>query len=330
MHPKKGGDGQYRVVGDRFKGSTLGTFVGDALGRQIEGWSSQMIQATHGLLVEMGQGIYTDDTEMMIGILESLVECPQFDPALTSGKFLINFNPSRGYGGRIYGVMDRLRSGVAWNESGTDSWGNGGAMRIAPIGAFFYDNPARLEEAARDCTWITHHHPLGLAGALAQARAVGLATLKGIRGEVIQKAEFIDTVMGTVAPTSEEMARAIAKIQDMDRGTDMRETISRIVSRFACDVSALGAVPPALASFLLTGSFRESVVVAVNCGGDTDTIGAMTGAIAGAYYGYDEIPREWVVGLENGPKGRDYVLSLAERLAEMKNQSLTAEATSAE
>ena len=62
------------------------------------------------------------------------------------------------------------------------------------------------------------------------------------------------------------------------------------------------------------------MVVAVNCGGDTDTIGAMAGAIAGAYYGFGQIPSEWLDPLENGPKGRDYVLSLAEKLAEIKSQ----------
>lgn len=320
MSPKAGGNSHLRVLKDRFKGSALGTFVGDALGRPVEGWGPQMIQAAHGLLGEMGEGIYTDDTEMMIGIMESLVECPRFDAGLTSRKFLANFNPHRGYGGRIYGVMDRLRCGVDWNRAGTDSWGNGGAMRVAPIGFFFYDDPDRFEQAVRDCTRITHHHALGLAGALAQAKAVGLATMKGIRGEALKTAEFVNTVVETVSPTSGEMAGALGMVKGVGRARDLRETIEGIASRFPCDVSALGAVPPALASFLLTESFRDSVVVAVNCGGDTDTIGAMAGAIAGAYYGYGQIPHEWLAPLENGLKGRDYVVSLAEKLAEIKSQ----------
>jgi poly(ADP-ribose) glycohydrolase ARH3 len=298
----------------------MGTFVGDAFGRQVEGWSSLTIQEVHGLLEEMGKGIYTDDTEMMIGIMESLVENPQFDPALTAGKFLANFSPYRGYGGRIYGVMDRLRSGVAWNKAGTDSWGNGGAMRVAPIGFFFYDDPDGLKKAVRDCTLITHHHPLGLAGALAQAKAVGLATLKGVRGEPLEAGEFVETIVEAVTAESREMAKALHMVKDIRRGEDMRETIIGIVSHFPCDVSAIGAVPAALASFLLTRTFRESVVVAVNCGGDTDTIGAMTGAVAGAYYGYGQIPKGWFEPLENGPKGKRYVLSLAERLAEIKKR----------
>jgi poly(ADP-ribose) glycohydrolase ARH3 len=58
----------------------------------------------------------------------------------------------------------------------------------------------------------------------------------------------------------------------------------------------------------LTDSFKDAVVLAVNLGGDTDTIGAMAGAIAGAYYGYAQIPQTWLDRLENGAKGRDYVV----------------------
>ncbi len=320
MSPGEEQRGYQGILEDRFKGSAMGTFVGDALGRTVEGWSSQMIQEVHGLLTGMGQGTYTDDTEMMIGIMESLVENPQFDPALTARKFLTNFSPYRGYGGRIYGVMDRLRCGVAWNKAGTDSWGNGGAMRIAPIGFFYYDDAAKLEAAARSCTLITHHHPLGVAGALAQARAVGLVTFKAVRREPLEVAEFVDTLVKTVKSTSGEMASVLGSVKTMIRGRDARETIKWISSQFRCDVSALGAVPPALASFLLTDSFQESVVVAVNCGGDTDTIGAMAGAIAGAYHGYGQIPEEWIDPLENGKKGKRYVLSLAKRLAAIKKR----------
>ncbi|MBW2058142.1 MAG: ADP-ribosylglycohydrolase family protein [Deltaproteobacteria bacterium] len=325
---KAGSPGVLEHLKARFKGSALGTFVGDALGRPVEGWSSQMIRAAYGLLGRMKEGVYTDDTEMMIGIMESLVESPRFDPELTSRRFLANFDPHRGYGGRIFGVMERLRCGVAWNEAGTDSWGNGGAMRIAPIGFFYYDLPGRLREAAHACTWITHQHPLGLAGGLAQAKAVALATLKGISREALERAEFVDTLSETVRSVSEDMARAIERVKEIRRGRDLRETIERIASRFPCDISALGAVPPALASFLLAESFRDTLVVAVNCGGDTDTIGAMAGALAGAYYGYGEIPCEWLGSLENGPKGRDYVASLAEKLAEIKSREAGQEARS--
>ena len=306
---------------DRFKGSAIGTFVGDAMGRVVEGWPASAIRRSFGILEEMVEGIYTDDTEMMMGIMESLCEAGSFDPSLIARKFLHNFNPARGYGGRIYGVMDRLRRGVPWNQAGTDSWGNGSAMRVAPIGLFFYDDPVKLKEAAVQSSMITHQHPKGIAGAVAQATAVGIATRKGLRGESIEVEGFTGLIIEGVVEIDQEMADQLERIKGIEGG-DLRATIDAIGSHFSCDVSAIGAVPPAIASFLLTRGFKESVVVAVNCGGDTDTLGAMSGAIAGAYYGYTHIPRQWLMPLENEGKGRDYILSLAERLAGCKVRNI--------
>ncbi len=306
---------------DRFKGSAIGTFIGDAMGRMVEGWPASTIRRSFGILEEMVEGIYTDDTEMMMGIMESLCEVGLFDPGLTAQKFLHNFNPTRGYGGRIYGVMDRLRRGIPWNQAGTDSWGNGSAMRIAPIGFFFYDDPVKLREAAIRSSIITHKHPKGIAGAVAQATAVGIATRKGLQGEAIEVEGFINLIIEHVCDIDQEMVHQLERIKGIEAG-DLRATIDAIGSHFYCDVSAIGAVPPAIASFLLSRGFKESVVVAVNCGGDTDTLGAMSGAIAGAYYGYSQIQSQWLIPLENEGKGRDYILSLAERLADLRARNI--------
>ncbi len=312
---------EWNGLGERFKGSAIGTFVGDAMGRVVEGWPASAIRRSFGILEEMVEGIYTDDTEMMMGIMESLCEAGSFDPSVTARKFLHNFNPTRGYGGRIYGVMDRLRRGVPWNQAGTDSWGNGSAMRVAPIGFFFHDDPAKLREAAVQSSMITHKHSKGIAGAVAQATAVGIATREGLRGEPIEVEGFTDLIIEGVVEIDQEMADQLERIKGIEGG-DLRTITDAIGSQFYCDVSAIGAVPPAIASFLLTEGFKESVVVAVNCGGDTDTLGAMSGAIAGAYYGYSHIPKQWLTPLENEGKGRDYILSLAEKLAECKVRTM--------
>jgi poly(ADP-ribose) glycohydrolase ARH3 len=306
---------------DRFKGSAIGTFIGDAMGRAVEGWPASSIRRSFGILEEMSEGTYTDDTEMMMGIMESLCEVGRLDPGMIAQKFLHNFNPTRGYGGRIYGIMDRLRRGIPWNKAGTDSWGNGSAMRIAPIGFFYYDDPIKLRKAAIQSSIITHKHPRGIAGAVAQATAVGIATRKGLEGEAIEVEGFIDHLIEDVGEIDQEMVRQLEKIKGI-KGGDLQENIDAISSHYYCDVSAIGAVPPAIASFLLSRGFKESVVTAVNCGGDTDTLGAMSGAIAGAYYGYSHIPSHWLIPLENEGKGRDYILSLAERLADLRARNI--------
>lgn len=303
---------------DRFQGSALGCFVGDAMGREVEGWPRALIRARYGILKEIGEGIYTDDTEMMIGIMESLKEDPGFDPSLTARRFLENFHPYRGYGGRIYGIMDRLRKGTPWDQVGTDSWGNGGTMRIAPIGFFFYDDHKHLQEAALMCTQITHRHPEGVAGALAQALAVGMSTQRGIDGEAIDQFAFVEEIVQGVKGIERGVAQELGRIAEMGQGGDLEAKIERIASTFPRDVSAKGAVPAAIAAFVINDNFPDTVLTAVNCGGDTDTIGAMAGALAGAYYGFSAIPSAWFEPLENGENGRDYVAALAEELARIK------------
>jgi ADP-ribosylglycohydrolase len=309
---------QFITLKNHFLGSALGTFVGDAMGREVEGWSWELIRVRYGILKEIGKGIYTDDTEMMIGIMESLKEDPGFDPALTAQRFLDNFHPFRGYGGRIYGIMARLRRGAPWDHVGTDSWGNGGAMRIAPIGFFFYDERERLRDAALICTQITHRHPEGLAGAVAQALAVGMAIQNGINGEAIDQIAFLEEIVQGVEGIDRGVAQELERIAEIEQGGGLEAKVERIAVTFPRDVSAKGAVPAAIASFLLNDAFQGTVETAVNCGGDTDTIGAMAGAIAGAFYGYKTIPSGWLAPLENGDKGRDYVASLAEELARIK------------
>jgi ADP-ribosylglycohydrolase len=303
---------------DHFQGSALGAFVGDAMGREVEGWPWELIRARYGILKEIGEGIYTDDTEMMIGIMESLKDDPGFDPALTAQRFLDNFHPFRGYGGRIYGIMARLRQGTPWDQVGTDSWGNGGAMRIAPIGFFFYDEQEQCKENALLCTEITHRHPQGLAGAVAQALGVGMAIQKGINGEAIDQIAFLKEIVQGVRGVDRGVAQELERIAEMGQGGDLEQKIERIAATFPRDVSAKGAVPAAFAAFLLNADFRDTMQTAVNGGGDTDTIGAMAGALAGAYYGFSSIPLAWLESLENGEKGRDYVASLAEELARIK------------
>lgn len=303
---------------DHFQGAALGTFIGDAMGRGKEGWSWEGIRAHLGVIDGVGEGIYTDDTEMMIGVMEALREDPAFDPAVAARCFLDNFHPWRGYGGRIYGVMARLQQGVAWDKAGTDSWGNGGAMRIAPIGFFFFDDRVRLREAAWRCAYITHHHPEGLAGALVQAVAVGIATAKGLRNEKIDSEAYVAEIAMEARGVDAGFAAEIERIRGLAETSDLEDKISLIAATFPRDVSAKGAVPAAIAAFVLNDNLRNTLITAVNCGGDTDTIGAMAGAIAGAYYGYQAIPKEWLVPLENGPKGREYVSWLAAELARVK------------
>jgi len=300
---------------DRFLGSTLGTFVGDALGEPVEGWPHGAIYSRFGLLDRMlrEEARYTDDTQMMIGILETLVEKSKFDPAFCASKFQKNFDPMRGYGRRIFGVMDRIRQGLPWDQVGTDSFGNGGAMRIAPIGCYYYADLKAMKEQAILSARITHNHPEGVAGAVAQATAVGLALERGLSNEPIEPDVFVDEIAAQVMDIDKGFAKSLDAIRSMYRGP-MLEVIEAMANQYSLSLRAIESVPVAIGAFVLTESFRDAVVLAVNLGGDTDTIGAMAGAVAGAYYGHSRIPKDWLDPLENRTKGRDYVVSCVKEL----------------
>jgi len=310
---------------DRFLGSALGTFVGDAMGEPVEGWPHKAIYSRFGLLDTMlrEEARYTDDTQMMIGILETLVEKGRFDPAVCAVKFQENFDPSRGYGRRIFGVMERIRQGIPWNEVGTDSFGNGGAMRIAPIGCFYYGDLRAVEENSILSARITHNHPEGLAGAVAQATAVALALQHGLSNDPVEAEEFLDRISAQVSSIDKGFTESLGGIKSISRRFSPRPTdsvieiIEAIRDRYKLSLRAIESVPAAIGAFVLTDSFREAVVLAVNLGGDTDTIGAMAGAVAGAYYGLGQIPQEWIDPLENGVKGREYTTTCVKQIVSL-------------
>jgi ADP-ribosylglycohydrolase len=320
MRREMGGSDKDQLL-DRFLGSAIGTFVGDALGEPVEGWSHRAIYSRFGLLdaVIREEGRYTDDTQMMIGILETLVEKGRFDPAVCAGKFKENFDPRRGYGRRILGVVERIRQGVPWEQVGTDSFGNGGAMRIAPIGCFYYRDLQALKENAMLSARITHNHPEGLAGAVAQATAVGLAFQYGLSSGPIEPKKFLDGITAQVVDIDKGFGEALDGIKSI-LGGSVLDVIEAIAGRYNLSLRAIESVPAAIGAFVLTDSFKEAVVLAVNLGGDTDTIGAMAGAIAGACYGYGQIPEEWLSPLENGAKGRDYVIDCVMRIVPLLAQ----------
>ena len=316
-----------KTLEDRFAGSAIGTFVGDALGMPVEGWSHAAIKNRLSLVREMlpgrfPPGFYTDDTEMMISILECLVERGGFDPAFTASRFLTNFHPERGYGGRIYGLMERLRNGEDWNNVGTDSFGNGSAMRIAPIGFFYFDSIEELKAAALLSSRITHTHSEALAGAVAQAGAVAKALALSIEGKSVRSDGFLEHIALLVEDLDHAFSQRLRSLKGL-RPASREEFFYQVLTRFSCNVKSIEAVPPAIASFLFSSSFEEAVVNGVNLGGDTDTIGAMAGAVAGAYYGLKAIPERWLDVLENGAKGRDYVIHLAFEAARTKHEQRT-------
>jgi ADP-ribosylglycohydrolase len=308
---------------ERLCGAALGTMCGDALGMPLEGMDPEDIQSRHGLISSMlpgrlPAGSYTDDTQMMTGILEVLAELGELDPALLAERFAQNFQPERGYGARIHEVVRRIQAGLAWHRCGTDSWGNGGAMRVGVLGAYYPLEPEELLKAALEQCGITHTHPQAMAMSLAQAMAVGLACRLGEQGIRPRPKAVCQGLAVMVEDIDRDCAARLLALPGLLDG-DPKAVRAGLIWEYACDVKAIEAVPPALGCFLAADSARQAVEMAVSLGGDTDSIAAMTGALAGAYWGMDAWPDEWLDALENQGKGKDYIIGLCKHAIDVKN-----------
>ncbi len=297
---------------DKFLGAMLGTAMGDALGASREGHGLAS-EARIGRLIERSHRLrYTDDTHMTLGVAQSLVECGGFDEAHMLQRFIDNYDqePWRGYGPGPPRVFRMVKEGVPCIEAARrlydgGSFGNGGAMRVAPIGLFFWNQPTRLREVAYRASAITHAHPLGMEGATLQARAVALAIAQHSSQPLDQEA-FIGALaeFTTENVYREKLAEVRALLPDVD---DRRH----VAGRLGQGIEAFNSVPTAIFAFLSHASdFLSTVTYAISLGGDTDTIAAMAGAMSGAYLGRQAVPETLLQRLEN----RDNIVRLAEQL----------------
>lgn len=309
---------------ERFRGALLGTFIGDALGMPVEGMDYKSIEEKFGQVREMlngrlQKGSYTDDTQMMIGVAESLHKNSGFCGEDMLNCFAENFSAERGYGRSTATIIEEIKKGAKWNEVGEivfkgGSLGNGAAMRSAPIGLYYYDNLDELITVGKEAAQITHAHRLGYEGAILISLGVAFALKYRSLDEFSAKERFIRSIQKAY-PFSKEYLNAFDKILQLLR----RRKLSRneVISNLGVSVKAHESVPVSLYAFLRnSNSFEEAVVYAVNLGGDTDTIGAMTGSLAGAYHGCRMIPERWLNDLEGGEKGKNYVIQLADLLYE--------------
>lgn len=291
----------------------VGSGIGDALGASFEG-SCSVIRIEDVRF----KGKWTDDTHMMIGLSESLIANKGFNGENMSQTFLRNWEkePWRGYGPGPPRVFRMMKSGVPWNVAskqlygGKGSFGNGAAMRVAPIGLLHYDDAEKLREMAYRSAEITHTHELGKEGAAIQAYAVALAVQEKISS--LEPTEFLDRIThfteNKVYKGKLEKAKALLPVEDR------REVIRNIGN----SVEAFNSVPTAIYCFAKNHeNYARAVLYAVSLGGDTDTIGAMTGAIAGAYRGEEDIPKSWRDKIEKG----DYITDLAKKLWNLKDSS---------
>lgn len=286
------------VTPDDAAGVLLGLACGDALGRPVEFRSAEWITATHGTVRDMlgdgthGQppGTVTDDTELALCIARSLVERETFDGQDIADRF----HDWYADGPFDIGLMtaDALReygSGTGWRDAGREVWqhraegsnaGNGSVMRCAPHAIAFADDPATLVDVSRQSSAITHYDPRCTYGC-----ALLNCTIAGyLRGDDAP----LETALARVRTDApDELLAALQLVPDQLTDADL-----------ATSGYVVHTLQTALYDALTADDAETAIIRAVNRGGDTDTIGAVTGALAGARFGVESLPDRWLDQVE--------------------------------
>jgi len=283
---------------DRARGMLLGLACGDALGRPVEFTSASEISAEHGRLDEMvGHGTWnqpvgtiTDDTEQALCIARSLVEHQTFSPADVADRFVAWYDSGPFDIGRMtMRSLSRLKHGDTWDDAGQHVWeqsregqnaGNGSAMRCPPLAIPYATDWDRLVEVSRQSSQITHADPRCTDGC-----AILNFTVAGLLEDADTPLQDALDYVGADAP--EEL---VMSLQPLARGDapGTLETSGYVVH----------SLQTALHDGLFADSAEEAIVTAVNRGGDTDTIGAIAGAVAGARFGASQLPDRWLSSID--------------------------------
>lgn len=240
---------------------------------------------------------YTDDTEMALSIVATLRARGEIDQDLLAESFARRYrqDPHRGYGAGAHEILTKIRVGVPWREAssevfgGQGSLGNGGAMRVAPVGAYFWDDDAALVEAARRSAEVTHFHPDGQAGAIAIAAAA--AWLYRTREQPFDPRAFFEFVLRLTpsGATRDGISRASGWGLEATPTSAARELGS------GQRVLAMDTVPFCLWCIARhPDHFGEALWCTVSGMGDRDTTCAIVGGVVILRASDASVPQEWV------------------------------------
>ena len=303
-----------------------GLAVGDALGMPFETLYADayaLVQWRGGYATpappnhhKLKAGQFTDDTQMSMALAEHLVEHGFYEPRSASEKYLAWFRSGdcRGIGTSTRKALERLAGGADWFKAGErGAEGNGSAMRAGMIGVFHHRGMQRLGAAAdwaRVDAAVTHQSEEAAEAAVAMAIALSHLCSGGSREELL------DVVLSQTRKTRvhfalEDLSRGILTWKDRGKFPILRDwTIASNLGPRGPGARASESVPAAFAAFLSASTFLEAVEGAVRAGGDTDSVAAMTGSMAGAFWGYHTIPQDLIDGLERHEEIRELELRL--------------------
>lgn len=294
----------------KFEGCILGVAIGDALGMPVEGMTRQQIVEIYGEVRDfypspygdLRAGEWTDDTEQMLTLAESILETTYFSPENFADKLKEWFlkTQSKRVGPTSSRAISNLLSGAHWSRAGVDSDTCGAAMRVMPIGLVYHFSLNLVERYAAISARVTHTGSAAIAASVAVAIAISCNLLDFKKNElveeVVKRAETYDTLLA-------DKIQYAYEISDKD--------LDYAVKKLGNTISSLDVVPMAFYCYFSENSFEDCLIKAVNSGGDSDSIAAISGGIKGSEG--VKIPERWLRGLRDVEKLRE----IARRLYEL-------------
>jgi ADP-ribosylglycohydrolase len=283
----------------RARCSLEGLSVGDAFGERH--FTTAQLQSR---MPPRGELRFTDDTQMALSIVEVLSQHGEIEQDALALSFGLRYDRTRAYGPAMHRLLPLLRTGESWQRaahglfSGQGSFGNGSAMRVAPVGAYFADAlDAAVTHATRSAE-VTHTHPEAAAGAIAVAIAAALAWQARQQGRLPAATDFLNCVLPYVP---ESMVRAgIVDARDVAPTAPIHAVAARLGN--GSDVSCQDTVPFCLWSVAQhLDDYEEALWTTVSALGDRDTTCAIVGGIVVLYTGIEGIPPDWRAAREPLP-----------------------------
>ncbi len=321
---------------DKFKGTLMGVAIGDTLGHPFEGQLRSAIYSrfkgsNFESFVQNNKKLfktYTDDTQLTLHTAKGLIQGNGFNLDNFISEY-INWldEPPIGAGYGCLSSIKKLKYGISWEEAASNSGGNGTTMRIAPIGLFYCKNLKLLKSVAIKSSKITHSHPAASAGAIVIASAIAYLIGKEPKtGFSIH--EFFEVVISSISGAREDIWEEFIEILEKVKST-LHVTVEAGIIRFSQagvkspyfieDFLGKAFVHPytistvACAIFIFLKrlkSFKDCIFELSTAGGDSDTVGAIGGSLAGAYFGLKNMPLELIKIVKNNKK----ILKISEEL----------------
>ncbi len=277
--------------------SLEGLSVGDALGEQfLSPWIRDYCLVKR--IVPDGPWRWTDDTAMALGVVEILEQHDRIDQDALALNFAQRYvdEPNRGYGPAQHDLLRAIHRGHSWQEktrnlfNGAGSFGNGGAMRAAPVGAYFADDMSQVVEQAGLSAEVTHAHSDGQAGAIAVAVAAAWAWNWSQGGKVAGRTDLLRTALELTPQGATRHGIELAlKFPFEEWEFDVANALGN-----GSDVTSADTVPFCLwVAARHLDSYPEALWTAIRVHGDIDTNCAIIGGVVAMSHGESGIPAEW-------------------------------------